>query len=153
MKRCLFLVLALLWAIVAQAAPTPTLRFEHLSVDDGLAQESVLSIVQDPDGFMWFGTQSGLSRYDGYRFTNFRNVVGDPKTLANNWVRVLYADRKGRLWIGTDGGLDRYEPQTGTFTGWQGQLVGVNAAVSARLRDWNGGLWYVFSSSTWVGPL
>jgi hypothetical protein len=75
-----------LLGVPASAAPAPTLRFEHLSVEDGLAQESVLAIAQDRDGFMWFGTQNGLSRFDGYRFVNFRNVVGDPTTLANNWV-------------------------------------------------------------------
>ena len=74
----LLLALACLPGGTAFAAPTPTLRFEQLSVEEGLAQESVLAVVQDRDGFMWFGTQSGLSRYDGYRFTNFRNVVGDP---------------------------------------------------------------------------
>jgi signal transduction histidine kinase/ligand-binding sensor domain-containing protein/CheY-like chemotaxis protein/HPt (histidine-containing phosphotransfer) domain-containing protein len=129
----------------AWAAPAPTLRFEHLSVDDGLAQETVLAIVQDPDGFMWFGTQSGLSRYDGYRFTNFRNVIGDPKTLANNWVRVLYVDRKGRLWIGTDGGLDRYEPATGTFSHFlpdePAKRGNGNRHISAILDDGRDGLW------------
>jgi signal transduction histidine kinase/ligand-binding sensor domain-containing protein/CheY-like chemotaxis protein/HPt (histidine-containing phosphotransfer) domain-containing protein len=109
---CLFC----LWGGTAVAAPAPTLRFEHLSVEDGLAQESVLAIVQDLDGFMWFGTQSGLSRYDGYRYTNFRNVVGDARSLVNNWVRVLYVDRKGRLWIGTDGGLALYHPESGSFS-------------------------------------
>jgi len=149
MRRWFPALLALFWMLswlgCAQAAPTPTLRFEHLSVDDGLAQESVLSIVQDPDGFMWFGTQSGLSRYDGYRFTNFRNVVGDPKTLANNWVRVLYVDRKGRLWIGTDGGLDRYEPATGAFTHFlpdePAKRGNGNRHIRALLDDGNDGLW------------
>jgi signal transduction histidine kinase/ligand-binding sensor domain-containing protein/DNA-binding response OmpR family regulator len=149
MRRWLLALLALswmsLWLGCAHAAPTPTLRFEHLSVDDGLAQESVLSIVQDPDGFMWFGTQSGLSRYDGYRFTNFRNVVGDPKTLANNWVRVLYVDRKGRLWIGTDGGLDRYEPATGTFSHFLPdepvKRGNGNRHIRAILDDGKDGLW------------
>jgi ligand-binding sensor domain-containing protein len=96
MTRCLALLLALLLMAVAGpsgAAPAASMRFERLSVDDGLAQESVQAIVQDPDGFMWFGTQSGLSRYDGYRFTNYRNVVNDRKTLANNYVGVLYVDR------------------------------------------------------------
>jgi signal transduction histidine kinase/ligand-binding sensor domain-containing protein/CheY-like chemotaxis protein len=144
-------LLALLYALLALApasalaAPSPTLRFEHLSVDDGLAQESVLAIVQDPDGFMWFGTQSGLSRYDGYRFTNFRNVIGDPGTLVNNWVPVLYVDRKGRLWIGTDGGLDRYEPASGTFRHFQpGESVkrgNGNRHIRAILDDGHDGLW------------
>lgn len=142
-------LLALLWLVAAaapaRAAPAPTLRFEHLSVDDGLAQESVLAIVQDPDGFMWFGTQSGLSRYDGYRFTNYRNVVGDSRTLNNNWVRVLYVDRKGRLWIGTDGGLDRYEPATGTFSHFlpdePAKRGNGNRHISAILDDGKDGLW------------
>jgi signal transduction histidine kinase/ligand-binding sensor domain-containing protein/CheY-like chemotaxis protein/HPt (histidine-containing phosphotransfer) domain-containing protein len=149
MKRWLYALLALLgmvlWLDVVQAAPAPTLRFEHLSVDDGLAQESVLAIVQDPDGFMWFGTQSGLSRYDGYRFTNFRNVVGDPKTLANNWVRVLHVDPKGRLWIGTDGGLDRYEPVSGTFRHFlpdePAKRGNGNRHIRAILDDGRDGLW------------
>ena len=142
---CCLLWLCLPAAGRARAAPAPTLRFEHLSVDDGLAQESVLAIVQDPDGFMWFGTQSGLSRYDGYRFTNFRNVIGDPKTLVNNWVRVLTIDRKGRLWIGTDGGLDRYEPATGTFRHFSpdesAKRGNGNRHISAILDDGSDGLW------------
>ncbi|QJE03103.1 response regulator [Massilia forsythiae] len=129
----------------ATGAPVPTLRFEHLSVEDGLAQESVLAIVQDQDGFMWFGTQSGVSRYDGYRFTNFRNVVGDRRTLVNNWVRVLYVDRKGRLWIGTDGGLDRYEPLTNAFTHFQprepAKRGNGNRHIRAILDDGKDGLW------------
>jgi signal transduction histidine kinase/ligand-binding sensor domain-containing protein/CheY-like chemotaxis protein len=153
--RALLLALAcmlaglLVPALSAHAAPDPTLRFEHLSVDDGLAQESVLAIVQDPDGFMWFGTQSGLSRYDGYRFTNYRNVVGDPRTLANNWVRVLYVDRKGRLWIGTDGGLDRYEPSTGSFTHFLPdepvKRGNGNRHIRAILDDGKDGLWLATS--------
>ncbi|RYE87584.1 MAG: hypothetical protein EOO78_35605, partial [Oxalobacteraceae bacterium] len=77
------MALLLMLAAPAMAAPVPTLRFEHLSVEDGLLQESVLAIVQDSEGFMWFGTQSGLSRYDGYRFISYRNVIGDTKTLIN----------------------------------------------------------------------
>jgi signal transduction histidine kinase/ligand-binding sensor domain-containing protein/CheY-like chemotaxis protein/HPt (histidine-containing phosphotransfer) domain-containing protein len=140
-----FLALLAMVAAPAAAAPTPTLRFEHLSVEDGLAQETVLAIVQDSEGFMWFGTQSGLSRYDGYRFTNFRNVVGDARTLVNNWVRVLYVDRKGRLWIGTDGGLDRYEPATGTFSHFVPdepvKRGNGNRHIRAILDDGKDGLW------------
>jgi len=141
----LLALMLLLTGAHALAGPAPTLRFEHLSVEEGLAQESVLAIVQDPDGFMWFGTQSGLSRYDGYRFTNFRNVVGDPRTLINNWVRVLYVDRKGRLWIGTDGGLDRFEPSSGTFTHFlpdePAKRGNGNRHIRAIVDDGKDGLW------------
>ena len=84
MKALLFALLLALagsFTVPAVAAPAPTLRFEHLSVEDGLAQETVLAMAQDRDGFMWFGTQNGLSRFDGYRFVNFRTAFGDPTTL------------------------------------------------------------------------
>jgi signal transduction histidine kinase/ligand-binding sensor domain-containing protein/CheY-like chemotaxis protein/HPt (histidine-containing phosphotransfer) domain-containing protein len=145
----LLLALACLLGASAFAAPTPTLRFEHLSVDDGLAQESVLAVVQDLDGFMWFGTQSGLSRYDGYRFTNFRNVVGDPKSLVNNWVRVLYVDRKGRLWIGTDGGLALYHPESASFSHYlpdeSVKRGNGNRHIRAIVDDGKEGLWLATS--------
>lgn len=115
-QRFLLILLLALASMARAAAPEPTLRFEHLSVQQGLAQESILSIAQDQDGFMWFGTQSGLSRYDGYRFVNYRSEVGNPRSLSSNWVRVLHLDRQGRMWLGTDGGLNRYDPVTRSFT-------------------------------------
>jgi signal transduction histidine kinase/ligand-binding sensor domain-containing protein/CheY-like chemotaxis protein len=149
MRVLLTLMLALGWLLgaapAAQAAPARTLRFEHLSVEHGLAQESVLSIVQDTEGFMWFGTQNGLSRYDGYRVTTHRYQVGNPRTLANNWVKVLHVDRKGQLWIGTDGGLDRYDPASGSFIhhlpGEAAKRGSGNTHIRAIVEDAAGGLW------------
>jgi signal transduction histidine kinase/ligand-binding sensor domain-containing protein/CheY-like chemotaxis protein len=147
--RALLLALALLAAGPVVAGPAPTLRFQHLSVEDGLAQESVLSIAQDRDGFIWFGTQTGVSRFDGYRFTNYRNVVGDARTLANNWVRVLLVDRKGRLWLGTDGGLDLFEPSTQGFTHFlptgSGRRGNGDRHIHAILEDGGDGLWLATS--------
>jgi signal transduction histidine kinase/ligand-binding sensor domain-containing protein/CheY-like chemotaxis protein/HPt (histidine-containing phosphotransfer) domain-containing protein len=142
-----FLALLLCWlaAGAASAAPARSLRFEQLNVEHGLAQESILSIVQDGDGFMWFGSQSGLSRFDGYRVTTYRNEVGNLRSLANNWVRVLHVDRTGRLWIGTDGGLDRFDPATRTFTHFQpnepGKRGNGNRHIHALVSDGKNGLW------------
>ncbi|MEN3278158.1 MAG: hypothetical protein V7631_3948 [Massilia sp.] len=148
MKALLFtllLVLAGCLATPASGAPAPTLRFEHLSLEDGLAQESVLSVAQDSDGFMWFGTQYGLSRFDGYRFLNFRNVVGDPTTLPNNWIEVLHVDPRGRMWIGTDGGLARYDPATQGFRHYLPdepvRRGNGNLHVRAIVDDGRDGLW------------
>ena len=129
----------------ALAAPPPTLRFEHLGVAQGLPQESVLAVGQDAQGFMWFGTQGGVARYDGYRTTVFRNVVNDPDSLANNWVRVLYTDRRGRLWLGTDGGLDLYLPHSRSFRHYLPREPDRGGNGSRRIRaiaeDRNGDLW------------
>ncbi len=141
------LLILLLCALLplAQGAPARTLRFEHLSVDQGLAQESVLATVQDPDGFMWFGTQAGLSRFDGHRVTTFRNEVGNPRSLVNNWVKVLHIDLHGRMWIGTDGGLDRYDPATRTFIHYppteKARRGNGNRHVRMIVNDGSKGLW------------
>ena len=97
------------------AAPAPTLRFDQLSVDQGLAQESVLAIAQDRQGYMWFGSQSGLSRYDGYRMVVYKNIEGDKTSLVDNWVGELHVDSQGQLWVGTDNGLDRFDAASQTF--------------------------------------
>ena len=145
--RLLFALMLALAGLVLPAfgAPAPTLRFEHLSVDDGLPQESVFSMAQDPDGFMWFGTQYGLARFDGYRFVVFRNAVNDPTTLPNNWIKVLHVDPKGRLWVGTDGGLARYDPATGGFHHYlpdePARRGSGNRHVHAIIDDRKDGLW------------
>lgn len=146
MLRLFFLLLLLSLAPAMRAAtPEPTLRFEHLSVQQGLPQESVLSIVQDRDGFMWFGTQSGLVRYDGYRFVGYRSEIGNPASLANNWVRVLHLDRHGRMWIGTDGGLNRYDPATRSFTHYApnepARRGNGNRQIKTIIGDGGDGLW------------
>ena len=102
--------------LAASAAVPRTLNFEQLSVKDGLAQETVTAIAQDQQGYMWFGSQHGLSRYDGYRVTVFRAIPNDPRSLADNWVQVLHVDKRNRLWVGTRGGLQRFDAATGDFT-------------------------------------
>ena len=79
----------------------------------------VYAVVQDHQGYMWFGTTGGLGRYDGVGFTVFRHDVADPDSLTNNQIYTLYVDRRGRLWAGgVAGGLSRYEPDTGGFAHW-----------------------------------
>jgi signal transduction histidine kinase/ligand-binding sensor domain-containing protein len=92
-------------------------RFDRISIDQGLSQSTVETILQDSKGFMWFGTEDGLNKYDGYSFTVFRHDPRDPNSLSNNYVRCMLEDHTGMLWIGTwGGGLDRFDPQSGQFT-------------------------------------
>ncbi len=143
--RLAALVLACSLALPALATPPRTLRFEQLDVDDGLAQESVLAIMQDRQGFMWFGSQAGLSRFDGYKVTVYRNIVGDQRSLAENWVGVLHLDPRGRMWVGTDGGLDLFDPKTQSFSHHlprEPEKRGSgNRHIKAVIDDGRDGLW------------
>ena len=83
-------------------------RFEHLSIEQGLSQAFVTSIVQDRRGFLWFGTQTGLNRYDGYTFVHYSEDPDDPAALSNNLVKDILESEDGDLWIATEGGgVDR----------------------------------------------
>lgn len=139
----LLLLLLLLLTFSTAGAAQRSLRFERLSVDEGLSQHSVLSILQDRQGFIWFGTQAGLHRYDGYRMTVYRTNTNDPGSLPDNYVSASWEDGDGYLWFGTKGGLARHDPATGRFQRFaleeQGRSVmrGVNAIVPGP----DGALW------------
>lgn len=132
------------WTTPAGAAPR-TLRFERLSVEQGLSQQSVLAILQDRRGFMWFGTQAGLNRYDGYRITSWRNDPDNPDSLPDNYVMAAHEDSKGRLWFGTKGGLARYDDSTGSFVRYaapdEATRRAGNRSVFAIVPAQDGGLW------------
>ncbi len=130
------------WSLQAAATPR-SLRFERLGLEQGLSQESVLTIRQDREGFIWIGTQAGLNRYDGYKITVFRNDPQDPASLVDNYVMASYEDEQGRLWFGTKGGLTRYDRNTQTFVRYPAPFTGVqsNQLVRAIVGDRAGGLW------------
>jgi ligand-binding sensor domain-containing protein len=93
------------------------IRFQKLSIDDGLSQNAVNTILQDRRGFMWFGTKDGLNRFDGHSFSVFRHDPFDPGTLPGNDITKLFEDVHGGLWIGLrTGALCYYRPERGTFT-------------------------------------
>ena len=96
------------------------IKFEHISVEQGLSYEKVYSILQDSQGFMWFATDDGLNKYDGYKFTIYRHDPGDSLSLSSNWITSLYEDRSGLLWIGTKGGgLNQFNREKEQFIHYQ----------------------------------
>ena len=110
--------LSVVWSVGAAPAlgEVPGLRFQHLSVDDGLSHPTVWSILQDQQGFLWLGTDDGLNRYDGHGFDVFRHDPKVERSLADDTVLVLFEDRAGTLWIGTyGGGLDRHRKSDDSF--------------------------------------
>ena len=96
------------------------LRFEHISIEQGLSQSSVRVIFQDSRGFLWFGTEDGLNRYDGYTFKTFKPEPSNSNSLSDGWITDIVEDQNGYLWIGTRlGGLNRYDPFNGQFIQYQ----------------------------------
>ena len=97
--------------IVARATgvaepPAKAYAFTSFSIEAGLPSDVAMSIMQTQDGYLWFGTESGLCRFDGVRFLVYRTAT--TPELGNNLIRTLYEDELGTLWIGTQGGLSRY---------------------------------------------
>ncbi len=89
--------------------------FKHLEVKDGLSNNQVNAIYKDSRGFMWFGTASGLNRYDGYEFKVYRNQNNDAKSLPDNYIENIQEDVSGNLWIRTSAGYVFYNSLTDTF--------------------------------------
>lgn len=88
----------------------------QLKIKDGLSQSSILSMFQDKIGYMWFGTGSGLNRYDGYTFKIYLNNPEDSFSISDNGISALYEDRDGYIWVGTSGGyLNCFDRKTDQF--------------------------------------
>lgn len=147
------LLFAPLWAGLAVPAGPPTpvidlqvieggdLRFARVPLGDGVSHIRVSHIVEDDAGFLWFGTQDGLRRYDGYRTRQFRHDPQNPNSLSSNFILGLCKDRSGKLWIAASWYLDRYDPKTETFTHVQLGLQQSNRWISHIGQDRAGMLW------------
>ena len=84
------------------------LSFDHLTINDGLSQNHVEKIIQDQQGFIWFGTRDGLNRYDGYEFKIYRKDPDTPGAISGNEIKDILETRDGELWI-TAGGINKYD--------------------------------------------
>lgn len=145
------------WAIalllVASLATNPLrgaeyLRFETAGLDQGLSQLSVISIHQDRQGFMWFGTQAGLNRYDGYTFSVYKRVFGAAEnTLSDNYIYAIGETADGSLWLGTgSGGLNRFDPRLQAFTTYRNDPQNPHSLSSDEVR-----CVLVHAGRIWVG--
>lgn len=113
--------------------------FKHFQVEEGLSNNTVLTSLQDDDGFMWFGTKDGLNRFDGYRFKTYRSTGNPIHSLGSNYIQSLH-EYKGVIWVGTDKGLYQYNKKTDEFTV-------LNEAINDRINDIkhdkNGNIWFI----------
>ncbi len=133
-------------AAAGQAPPARAMRFEHLSIEEGLSQSVVNCVLQDRSGFLWLGTQGGLNRYDGYGFEVYRHDPQDPASLAHDWILALAEDPSGDLWVGTEGGaLARWRRASDDFESYRPDPKDPQSfsglRVIALARDHSGDLW------------
>lgn len=153
LTRALLVVLILLANLPSQAhaqAQTASIRFDTLSVENGLSQSTVHAILQDTQGFLWFGTDDGLNKYDGYNFTLYKHDPNNPGSLAENTITAIFQDSHGELWVGTTAGLDHFNRESETFDHYQsapdqsapGRPVSLlGSSVSAIVEDQQANLW------------
>ena len=136
--RAALLAAALSFVAVAPAR-TQELRFRQLTPDAGLSSSYVQSIFQDRTGFLWFGTDKGLDRYDGYVIHSYRHRRTDPHSIADGTIHVLHADRGDTMWVGTNVGLSRYDANQDAFINYA--IGGGERTVHGIADDARGGLW------------
>ena len=106
----LFVLLLSSWMVVAQSY-----QFKHLEVSDGLSNNSVNTICKDRDGFMWFGTTTGLNRYDGYTFKIYQHAENDPGSLPDNYITDIVEMPDGQFWVNTGRGYVLFDKEQDCF--------------------------------------
>ncbi|MCK9994943.1 MAG: response regulator [Candidatus Krumholzibacteria bacterium] len=152
MPRIVLLVLSLA-LISGIAGAQQEFVFQTLTVDDGLPDNTVRTVIQDQRGFMWFGTQGGLARFDGREMRIFQPVPGDSTSIGGRLVNILFEDSRGRIWVGTIlNGLSRYNPLTESFTRFVSRSDGGVFIPPTWIRDISedshGSLWVATGESS-----
>ena len=112
------LLLLLCVAITRLSAQPEDVVFSHVDVGSGMSNNHITSIYKDSRGFMWFGTVSGLNRYDGYQFRVFRHDGHDPHSIPDNYIEQIFEGPEGKMWVESrkgrftvyDRALDRFDP-------------------------------------------
>jgi len=116
------------------------ISFEYFPYMDQLPSSSVRRVLQDSEGYMWFGTLDGVCRYDGYQVRTFRSDMNNPSLLTNNDIQSLAEDKQNRIWIGTKQGINLLDRNTLNITPFdESPVQGDN--INALACDDKGNMW------------
>lgn len=141
----LLIIIIQMGALPSALSQPHNLKFDHLSTPQGLSQDIVKAILQDHLGFMWFGTEDGLNRYDGYSVKVYKHDPRDSTTVSLNAINDIYEDSRGRLWIGTSNGLNLFDRDRDRFIRFANDPGNVrslsNNVVSLIREDRHNRLW------------
>jgi len=121
------------------------ITFEHFSVAQGMSEPIVYSVIQDRDGYLWFGSWGGIEKFDGYRFKAYKHEPHNPNSIDNAFVRTLYEDSEGIIWVGTFNGLEKFDKTKDSFTHYKPHTTGPETEWSNQVgsicEDKFGMLW------------
>lgn len=127
---------------LAAVAQFRTLSFQHLTIQQGLANNYAMATAQDDLGFIWTGTSMGLSRFDGIRCITFTHQIGNQQSLSHKIIRSLFKSKNGTFWVGTQRGLNRFDYQTQTFQRYFFSQLGEDCNfIRCIAESPNGKLW------------
>ena len=127
------------------------LKFSHLTTKDGLAQDHIVAILQDRQGFMWFATGEGLNRYDGNSFVVYKNRPSDPGSISHNFIRDVFEDENGYLWVAAYPAINKFDPRTERRTRYVHDPHNPRSfsgdSVESITRDSRGVFWFATADS------
>lgn len=149
-SKSLFLFFVCLLSCIFGWAQSNRFQFSHIDINNGLSHNQVTSIYKDEKGFMWFGTLSGLNRYDGYKFKVYKHSLSDSTTLSDDYVVSITAGPDKKLWIETRSGFNIYNPLTEKFehnTKAFLQSIGIpdNFILAVKKDVW-GNFWFLHAT-------
>ena len=152
--KCKILILWFVFLFVTGSlcAQNNQFQFSHLDINSGLSHNEITCMLKDSKGFMWFGTLSGLNRYDGYKFKIFKHSVNDTTTLADDYIVSIAEGPGNKLWVETRNGFEIYDPETEKFNhniGAYSRSIGISygrySHISAVKKVRSGNFWFLYS--------
>ncbi|HMG09318.1 MAG TPA: two-component regulator propeller domain-containing protein, partial [Mucilaginibacter sp.] len=125
-------------------------QFSHLDINNGLSHNQINCILKDSKGFMWFGTLSGLNKYDGYKFKAYKHAVSDTTTLNDDYIVSLAEGPEHNIWVETRNGFNIYNPSTERFShdigGYLKNIGLPDARITALKKDDFGNFWFLHAT-------
>ena len=149
-KKKIVLIFCVLYTSILCAQQTDIYQFAHVDFTQGLSHNQVNCVYKDQRGFVWFGTMSGLNRYDGYSIKVFRHIENDSASLSDDLITNILEGPGKKLWIQTGVGFSIYDPQTEKFNNNTATLLASLAIPVYGLNDIvksGKGYWYIYADS------
>ncbi|NVM67787.1 signal transduction histidine kinase/ligand-binding sensor domain-containing protein/DNA-binding response OmpR family regulator [Mucilaginibacter sp. SG538B] len=153
MRVKLYIVVsALFFAYTNNFAQNSQYQFSRLNISNGLSHNQVTCIFKDSEGFMWFGTSSGLNRYDGYTFKVFKHDVNNKNSINEDYINNIWEGPDKKLWITTPAGYSFYDPETEQFNNDVSSVLyslklPVYPSVSKIVHNGKGDFWFLYPDS------